>query len=331
LAGAAVLVVVAVLALNAPEPLQAIRAFFAGPWSSRWAAGNTLDGAAALLCAGLGAALALRAGLFNLGGEGQVYAGGIAAAAALLALDGGRVTTPPPIALLTAAAAACAAGAAMGALCGLAKKTRGANELITTFLLSAAVMPFGDYLIAGPMRGAGVSLLATRRFAPGYTLPPLMPPSSLSVSLFIAAAFALALAFFMHNTGRGYRLRMAGSAPAFARYAGIDQRRYWTPVMAISGALSGLAGFFVVAGSAGLCHQGFPAGLGWNALACALIVKGHSLLLIPACLLYSALSHGADALSLVSGVSFETGAFIQAVLLLAGSVGGRLSRRGTRL
>jgi simple sugar transport system permease protein len=296
-----------------------------------WYIGNTLDSAALLLTAALGAAIAFRAALFNLGCEGQIYAGGVAAAAVLL-MGGGRVGGLSAIGLsLLAALAAVAAGAAMGALSGLLKKAAGANELITSFLLSAALSPVADYLISGPLRDTSGSLVASPRFAPALLLGRLLPPSSLSVSLVFALLLACALAFFIGKTAAGYRFRIAGASPRFARYGGIDSAAYWIPALAASGGLCGLSGYFAMAGTYGLCHAGFSGGLGWSAIACALIAKSRPLPLILAVLAFASLRAGADAALLTAGVSLDTKTLLQAaVMLFATARFGGAWARGNR-
>ncbi|MDR1257356.1 MAG: ABC transporter permease, partial [Spirochaetaceae bacterium] len=263
--------------------------FLAGPWSSAWFAGNTLDYMALLLCAALGAAFAFRCGLFNLGLEGQIYLGGLAASCVLLyALP----ACPAGLALTLAAAAGCLTGACMGLLCAFLNRISGANVLITSFLLSAALTPAADALIAGPLRDVSGNLLATPRFT--SALPRLMPPSALSLSFVLSLVLCLAVHIFISGTGAGYRFRIAGANPAFARYGGIDAAAFRAPAMALSGGSGGLCGFFAVAGSYGLCYQGFSGGLGWAGIACALIARNRFPALIPAALFYAALKSGID-------------------------------------
>lgn len=326
--GAALVLTTGIILAGSSSPLETLEAFFIGPWSSRWFLGNTLDSIALLLTASLGTVAAFRGGCFNLGGEGQIYAGGLAASAVLLAGSGGGAFTRLCLALL----ASLLAGGLMGLIPGLLKRYAGASELITSFLLSAAVSPAADYLIAGPLRGEGANLLATARFPESLLLPRMLPPSSLSVSVVFAAGLVLAGHVFLNKTGTGYRFRIAAAAPDFARFGGVDVERYWVPAMTVSGALAGLAGFFAVAGTYGICHQGFPGGLGWNAVAVALVARNYPLALFPAASVYGALKAGSDSALLQAGLNFETAAFIQAAVLLLATVrlrglGGPRGRR----
>jgi simple sugar transport system permease protein len=316
---AAILLTVLIIIAASSDPGATLHAFFIGPWESPWFFGNTLDGIALLLTASLGIALAFRGGCFNLGGEGQIYLGGLAASVILLtARFPGDSPRTGFVTLCLAALAAVLIGGLMGGLSGFIKKHFGANELITSFLISSALTPVADYLISGPFRNPGGSLMATKRFA--LTLPRLLPPSNLSLSFIFALGLIVLGHIFIYRTVWGYRYKIAGSAPDFARYGGIDPEKGWVPAMTLSGALNGLTGFFAVAGTYGLCHLGFPGGLGWNAVAVALIARNRPMALIPAALIFGWLKAGSDSLLLSRELSFETTAFIQAVILILATI-----------
>ena len=315
--GAAILLTVILILVNSPEPGKTAGAFFFGPWSSPWFLGNTLDGIALLLTASLGAAVAFRGGTFNIGGEGQIYLGGLAASLVLLAGQD-KFSSPlaAPVLLLSAAAAAMLSGGLMGGFSGLLKKKLGMNEIITTFLFSSALIPLADYLIKGPLRDPRGNLLALPAFSRELVLARLLPPSNLSVSFIFALLLVLAGHVFINRTYRGYQFRISGAVPDFARYGGIDPEKAWIPALAMSGALSALAGFFAVAGTYGRCHAGFSGGLGWSAIAVALIAGNRPLALLPAALVYGWLKSGSDSAMLAAGLNLETSSFIQAAVLL---------------
>ena len=313
LASAASLTVILIL-LNSSNPERTIRAFFIGPWSSPWFLGNTLDGIALLLTASLGAAIAFRGGTFNLGGEGQIYLGGLAAS--LLLLSASPSMLPAPMLLFLAAIAAMLVGAVMGGFSGLLKKRLGINELISSFLFSSALIPLADYLITGPWRDSTGNLLAMPALPQSFILTRLLPPSNLSVSFIFALLLVFGGYVFINRTYRGYQFRISGAAPDFARYGGMNPDKAWIPGMAVSGALFALTGFFAVAGSYGRCHAGFSGGLGWSAIAVALIASSRPLALLPAALVYGALKSGSDSALLSAGLQIESTAFIQAAVLL---------------
>ena len=310
----AFLLIFIIIFFNSETPFKTLSSFFWGPWSSPWFFGNTLDGITLLLTASLGAAIAFRGGTFNLGGEGQIYLGGLVSSVFLLAFQGSPL--PPPLLLFFAAASAMLTGAFMGGFSGLLKKRLGMNELITSFLFSSALIPVADYLIAGPLRDPNGNLLALPAFPNKLIIARLLPPSNLSISFIFALLLVFAGHIFITGTKWGYKFRISGVVPDFARFGGIDPEKAWVPAMAASGALSALAGFFAVAGTYGRCHAGFSGGLGWSAIAAALIAGNKPLLLFPAVLIYGWLKSGADSALLAAGLTLETSSFIQAAVLI---------------
>lgn len=291
-------------------------AFFLGPWSSPWFAGNTLDFIGLLLTSSLGAAIAFRGGSFNLGGEGQIYLGGLAASAVLLMFPSGSGV---PI-LYLAAFAAILTGGLMGFTSGFLKTKFGANELITSFLLSASLIPVADFLIESVWRDQSGNLLAMPPFADNRILPRLLPPSNLSISFIISLLLISCGYFFINRTVWGYRFRISGAAPDFAAYGGLEPQKNNIPAMSVSGALFGLAGFFAVAGTYGRCHLGFPGGLGWSAIAVALIARNRPLALVPAALVYGWLISGSNNAMLNAGMKLDASSFILAAALLLSGI-----------
>lgn len=299
--------------------MNIVETFFIGPWSSFFFAGNTLDLAARLVVAGLAALIAFRGGLFNLGIEGQIYAGGLAAGALLLNVS---AANPAQAAffLVLAALLAMFAGGLIGAISGALKLFTGANEIISSFLLASALNPVCDYIIAGPLRNNGGNLLATKALAGNFILSRILPPSSLSISFFIVLALPFIVYFIINRTTAGYRFRMAGASPDFARYGSINAEHYWIPSMALSGALGALCGFFAVTGTYGIVYQGFSGGIGWAGIACALIAHNRSLAVLPAAFFYACLRSGAENVLLTRGISFDSTLLIEAVVLIFATV-----------
>ncbi|WP_304221989.1 ABC transporter permease [Gracilinema caldarium] len=310
--GGSLLIVGIIIMATTEDPGKTLIDFFAGPWSSPWFIGNTLDLTALLAVSALGIALSFKGGTFNLGGEGQMYIGGLGASVVLLSAS----SVPGPLMLLIAALVSIFLGALMGGISGLLKRLVKADELITSFLLSAALTPVADFIIAGPLRDKAGNLLASPRFVQDRILLRLLPPSNLSVSLLFAILLIFASYVLLYRTPAGYRFRIAGAHPEFAHFGGFPAPPYWTYSMAISGALHGLTGFFAVAGTYGLCHQGFPGGLGWSGIAVALIGRNEPLGLFPAALIFAWLKAGSDRMLLASSLQVETSAFVQAVIML---------------
>ncbi|MCX7656469.1 MAG: ABC transporter permease, partial [Treponemataceae bacterium] len=320
--GGLLLITVVVMSVASSKPSSSIKAFFITPWSSPWFVGNLLDLFSLYLLTSLGITMAFLGGTFNLGGEAQMYWGGISAAVVLLWLPS---EISPFFSLLLGFLIAAGAGALLGSISGFLKHFGGADELITTFLLSLAVTPIGDYLLLGPLRDPTGNLLATPRFAPERRLPLLLPPSSFNGAFYIAIGMFGIMLFFLYRTGWGYRYRIGGASPAFSRYAGNDPTLMVIPALTISGAFHGVAGFCAVAGTSGLCHQGFPGGIGWTAITVALVGRTIPLALIPSAFLFAWLKTGSEIAQLQASLGLDAATLIQGIVLLLVTVQIRVS------
>jgi len=252
--------------------------------------GQTLFRATPLVFTGLAVALGFRAGLFNIGVEGQLYLGGFAAALVGAALPGWPAAVLLPACVLAAALA----GAAWGGIPGLLKARFGAHEVINTIMLNFIAFALVAYF------GRSVYQTATVRTAEvgaGAVLPRLgdwLPalhgtPANLSLALALAAAAAVYVLLFRTRTG--YELRAVGlNAPA-AEYGGISVGGTQALAMALSGALAGLGGVNFVLGYKRFFEQGFSAGAGYLGIAVALIGRTHPAGVIVAALFFGALSY----------------------------------------
>jgi len=322
--GIAFAVAVLLILLLSEAPGRTIYHFFAGPLTNRYYFGNMLNSAVPLVFTGLGICLAFRASVFNLGGEGQVYAGALAGTALMLALPGAAGWLGAAAAL----AAAMLTGGILAALPGVFRAKWATDELICSFLLSAAVVYLVNYVITGPLDDPANNLLATFTIGQQYWLRGIFAPSRLNVSALLAAAAAPAVSFLMFYTRRGYELRMCGANREFARYGGIDVSAYLVLPMLLSGALHGLAGCLAVMGTHHAALKEFSFGMGWNGIAVALIARNHPLGVLPAALFFAYLEAGAKAAMMHSDVTFEIAAVVQSVifyLVTAQAIGGRVS------
>jgi simple sugar transport system permease protein len=316
---AGLLTIALLIVASSPNPAVPLATFFAKPFSSWWYVGNTLNMAGLLILAGAGSAFALRTGTFNLGGEAQIYAPALVTATILA--QGGMAagsggTTATAMRFAVALVAAAGTGALLGFIPGILKSRFRITEILSSFLLSAAITPVIDYLVAGPLRDKGKNLLATPPIEGAFRLPPVATPSYFNASFFVAVAVALCAGFFLSRTRAGYRFRVAGTAPEFARFAGFPVSTASVSGMTVSGALHGLAGFFAVTGTWYACLEGFSSGMGWSALAIALIAGQNVLAVIPAAVLYAWLETASDAAVLSTGFSFDSTSLMQAVIFL---------------
>ncbi|MFW5690084.1 MAG: ABC transporter permease, partial [Spirochaetota bacterium] len=319
-------VTLVLLTIGSARPGAAIRAFFVEPITNRYYFGNMLSFMGYLLVATLGIVVAFRGGLYNLGGEGQLFVGALAGTLAGVALP----NLPGVLGTLAVLLVASATGAALAAFSGLLRRLWRTPELITSYLLSAALIPVAEYLITGPANDPERNLLATRSIPEGYWLAQLLRPSELSLAFPLALLGALLIYLAMFYTVRGYELRLFGLNEEFATYAGISPTTYSVGGMGASGALHGLAGGLMVVGTYHAAISGFSGGIGWNAIAVALVGQLHPLGAILAALVFAYLDAGAKASMLHTEFTFELGTIIQAVILMLVTASFVIRRRRRR-
>ena len=252
--------------------------------------GQTLFKATPLVFAGLAVALAFRAGLFNVGVEGQMYLGGFAAA-----LVGAHVALPAPLLLPLAMLAAGLAGAAWGAIPGALKARFGSHEVINTIMLNfiafALVTWWGRALFVP-------ATVRTREIAEAAwvarldVLLPWLKGSPANFTLVLGLALALALGVFLFRTRRGYEWRVLGLNPGAAEYAGVRTGVAHVQAFAVSGALAGLGGTSFVLGYKHWFEMDFTAGAGFMGIAVALIGRNHPVGVLVAALFFGMLAYG---------------------------------------
>ncbi len=308
--------VVLVVLLFSSTPATAISYLLAGPLMSSLALGNTLALAARLALAGLAASLAFSAGNFNLGGEGQALAGGLAGAAVALGLP----NLPPFIAPLTAAAAGMLAGAALGAVSGFLRVRWQVDELISTFLISAAAAPAAHVLLSGPLKDSSSYLIAAPALGESYRLSAWLPPSRLGPVILWVIPAVLLIHFFLSRTLKGFEWRVCRANREFARYGGIRNGRIIFHSLLLSGALYALAGSAALLDS-GQAVQGFTGGLGWNGLAVALMASSRPLRVPLLALAYAWLLQGSQAALLHTDFPYALGGLVQGMIFILVTLG----------
>ncbi|MFP4618919.1 MAG: ABC transporter permease, partial [Spirochaetaceae bacterium] len=310
---AAFVLVICAVILFSDDPFHTLVSFFTAPFKGRYYFGNFLNTAGILTIAGTGMALAFRGGVFNLGGEGQVYSSALAATLFLLWAGPVGIGGVPAIALSLLLAAF--TGAFIASVSGFLKMKWNTDELISSFLLSSSLVYVIDYLITGPLRDTSSYLLSSPEIAEEFRLTPLLPPSHLNISFIAALLIAIASFRFLFHSSSGYELRMCGLNREFARYGGIPVKRYDLIPMGLSGALYGLAGGFYVTGTQYAAIQGFTTGIGWNGIAVALVARTHPLFTLPAAMLFSFIEVGARNATVVADFSSELGSIVRATVL----------------
>jgi len=306
----ALLVLVLLAFILSETPGRTLYFLFVGPFRNVFSFGNMLNSMIPLLLGGLGVSIAMQTGNLNLGGEGQIYSGAFVATITAIALAplgsfGGFV------AILAGAFFA----GAVAAFSGFCKARWDANELITSFLLSHALILIVNFFVNGPFLDPETNLQATRRIPDDFRLSLILRPSNLSTALLVALSAVLVVHVFLKNTKLGYEFRMAGANEMFARYGGINTARNTVLAMFFSGAMYGLAGGMMIFGTFHRTIREFSAGLGWDGLATALVAGFYPPALIPSGFFFAWISSGARIAMQNSDITFEIAAVVQAVIL----------------
>ncbi len=292
-------------------------ALFDGSLGSLSAFSETLTAAAPLTLAGLGIALAFRAGLFNIGAEGQLILGGMAAVIVGFAFKGLPAFIHLPLALLAGAVA----GALWASIAGWLRAATGAHEVITTIMLNLIAMRLADYLLRNPpVQKAGRSDPISESVLATAQLPKLLawldPNIRVHAGIILVILAVVVVYWLLFRTTIGFEFRSAGANPDAARYAGMRSGLIIVLVMACAGALAGLAGANQVLGVLGRASPGFSGGAGFDAIAVALLGRSHPVGVLLAGLLFGALQAGGRQMQIDAGVSLDLIAIIQALIII---------------
>ena len=303
----------------------ALGALWSGAFGSWYALTSaTLVRATPLIIIGLGLALAFRGGAFNIGGEGQFYAGAIAATWIGLKLGG----LPSPLAVSAVLCGALLAGALWMAVPVLLRVRYGVLEVISTLLLNFVAEALTSLLVQGPLQERQHIYPQSEPIGEAARLP-LLPGTRLHVGLLLALVGALLMHWIFSHTLWGFRLRAVGLGPRAADIAGrIDSRRMGAAALMVSGAIAGLAGGVEVAGVSYALFQNLSPGYGFTAIAVALLGRLHPLGIVLAGVLFGALEAGAGAMQREAGVPAVAVDVVEAVVILAVLLAEAARRRG---
>lgn len=296
---------------------KAYVALFTGSLGSPYAISETLSAAAPLILAGLGIALAFRAGLFNIGAEGQLLLGGMAGLIVGFSFEGLPMIIHLPLALLAAALG----GAIWAGIAGWLRAATGAHEVITTIMLNLTSYRLVDYMLRNPPvqrpdRPDPISKSVLDSASLPHLLDWIDPSLRLHAGFLLAVAAVAFVYWLLFRTTIGFEFRAAGLNPDAARYAGMKAGLIIVVVMALAGALAGLAGACQVLGVLGRASPNFSGGIGFDAIAVALLGRSHPVGVLLAGLLFGALQAGGRQMQVDAGVSLDIIGVIQALIII---------------
>jgi simple sugar transport system permease protein len=299
------------------QMLEAYGALLKGSVGSLRAISATLTEATPLILTGLAVAVAFRAGLFNIGGEGQLLVGGMTAV-----LVGFSFTTLPwfihlPLAVL----AGIIGGAIWGFIPGFLKAKTGAHEVIVTIMLNYIAYRLVDYLLKSTLfQREGRNDPISKSVEESAQLPALLgwldPAMKVHLGLFLAIAAAFFVWWVLFRTKTGFEFRAVGANPSAARYAGMSVTKVYILVMMLAGALAGLAGAGQVLGVLDRASPGFNAGLGFDGIAVALLGRSNPFGVVLAALLFGGLNAGGQYMQANADVGIDLISVIQALIII---------------
>lgn len=319
------------LAATGFDIAQALRALANGAFGSWYALGSgTLVRATPLILTGLAVAIAFRAGVFNIGAEGQFLVGAAAGAAIALAAHSLPGVVAIPALLLTGAVA----GGAWASIAAVLRVRFHVLEVISTIMLNFIAANLVSYLVRGPLQEPTHVYPQTTTFALATQLPRFGATTRLHVGFAIAVAACMAGWWMIRHTAGGFRLRAVGANPSAARSAGgIDVERVTMRAFLVSGALAGLAGAIEVSGVTYALYENISPGYGYTAIAVALLARLDAAAVIGTGILFGALEAGASAMQRDAGVPSVVVSVIEAGIILGlvaferARIGGRTGSR----
>ena len=285
------------------NPLEGYKELLIGAFGGTEELAESAAKAMPLLLVGTGICVAFRAKVINIGGEGQIIAGGLLSTMTALAVPDLPSVVLIPLVLLMGLVG----GAIWGGIPGALKAYLGVNEILSTIMLNLVAVQLFNYLLRAPLMDPrqielGTRIPQTRRLSENADLPVLLSGTRLHLGVVVALLAAGVTWFFLWRTTTGYRVRAVGASAPAARYAGMPVKRMTMLALTISGALCGLAGAALVFGSEThrLQTEGFATGFtgsaGFNGIVAALFGGLHPLFTIPSAFLFGGLLVGANAM-----------------------------------
>jgi general nucleoside transport system permease protein len=277
---------------------------------------ETLVATMPLIFTGLAVAISFRAGMFNIGGDGQLMIGALGATITAIMLAG---QVPSPVILVAAIGVATLAGGFWGFIPGFLKARTGAHEVITTIMLNyiAALVVF--FALRSPtLRAAGSTSPVSKNLTPIVDVPNIinLPNIRLDYGFVVALLMAVLVSWLLFRTTKGFELRASGFNLTAARYAGMSAGGSMMLAMALSGALAGMGGGFMVIGTVGQLTLDLSGGIGFTAIALALLAGLRPSGVVMAALLFGALTNGGKLMGVQSGIPFDLLVFIMALVIM---------------
>ncbi len=307
----ALLVGAGIMLITGHDPIQSYAALINGALGKPRAVGNTLAKTITLCLTGLAMSLAAKAGVFNVGGEGQLFLGAMAAA-----VVGARAQGPAWLVVILSLLAAMAAGGLYALLPGWLKVKWKVDEVITTIMLNSVAIYFCSYLANGPLKTAERGIATgTDSIMKEAAFTPLIKLSNLTSGAFYAAVVVLIVWYIMTRSSVGFEMKLTGENDTFARYGGISTGRLMLWSMVFSGAICGMVGMLEVFG----LHKRFITTVSnefyFDGMLVAMIMRYNPFGVILMSFFFAILSIGGKSMELSAGVPSELILIVQSIII----------------
>jgi simple sugar transport system permease protein len=292
-------------------PITAYSALLEGAFAGPKAIANTLNAATPLIFAGLSVAFGFRAGLFNIGANGQLLVGAFCAA-----IVGTTVALPFPLALALAILAGGIGGAVWGFIPGALKAWRGAHEVVTTIMLNSVAYLLLNLLASSVFKDPTATFPRTSDIGTGAVLPIILENTRLHGGIILAVLSAIVVWFVLFKTTLGFEIRTVGANASAARYAGIRPALITILTMSIAGGLAGVGGSVEILGITKNYPAEYIVNYGFDGIAVALLGRAHPLGVVGGALLFGVMRAGAGSMQRATEIPVDIISIVQGVILL---------------
>lgn len=302
----------AMLWLNGSAPSDVLAAAGSTTFASPFRFANMISRMLTIVLVSLAAAIPFKAGVWNIGGDGQLAMGGL-----LTALVGVYVTGLPPVLHISLAIlAGMIGGAFWAAIPAYVRLKFKANEIVTTIMMNYLATLVTSYLVNYPFRATGSSNAETALVADSAVLAQIVPLSNLSTGLYIVIAAFILICFLDWKTSWGYEWKVLGANDEFARYGGVKDNQMRFLSMLIGGGLAGLAGGILVLGSSHKFILNLGGGIGFTGVLIAIIAANSPILILIVSAIFAILSNSTVGLEARLGIATEFSSILQGIIIL---------------
>ncbi|PAB58687.1 ABC transporter permease [Anaeromicrobium sediminis] len=309
---AALLIGAIIMVFNGQNPIVGYGALVAGAFGSKYKIATTFAKTVPLILTGLATAISFMSGIFNIGGEGQLYLG--AFAAAYVGFTFGSL--PVFVAIILAIMASALVGGLYAYFPGVLKVKYNIDEVITTIMLNSVAILFTNYLVNYPFAASQGKMGGTDMISEAFKFTKLVRLSKLNTSIFYTALIAIFMYYLIKKTSFGYNFKMVGENSIFAKYAGVNNKKYMIRAMIISGALCGIAGAFEVYGVHYRFLQNISKGYAFDGMLIALIVRNNPVGIVLMSIFFAMLKTGSNSMEIATGIPSELILVIQSIIIL---------------